>query len=126
MGSISCGPRRPIRVTYYGTGSLPKMKLTTDQGKQFSGSIAPRPDYAPWNAANTLVSVWMGVNDVGNSWWLENYTELVGKIMDSYFGQLQLVYDAGARNFVLLSVPREFNPHYRRGLSKRIKANQEN
>lgn len=29
--SISCGPRRPIRVTYYGTGSLPKMKLTTDQ-----------------------------------------------------------------------------------------------
>jgi phospholipase/lecithinase/hemolysin len=30
--------------------------------------------------------------------------------MDRYFQQLQILYDAGARNFVLLSVPRKFPP----------------
>jgi len=48
---------------------------------------------------------------VGNSWWKSEgeYEALVGGIMDSYFGQLQVVYEAGARNFVLLGVPREFS-----------------
>lgn len=77
-----------------------------DQVTQFSGSIADQPEQAPWTAENALFGVWMGVNDVGNSWWTEGYAELVEEIMDSYFGQLQVLYDAGARNFALLSVPR--------------------
>ncbi|KAL2174104.1 carbohydrate esterase family 16 protein [Thermothelomyces heterothallicus CBS 202.75] len=76
-----------------------------DQVAQFSGSIASKPDYAPWNADNALFSVWIGVNDVGNVWWDPNYDSLLEEIMASYFGQLQILYDAGARNFVLLSVP---------------------
>ncbi|KAJ9149472.1 Carbohydrate esterase family 16 protein [Pleurostoma richardsiae] len=76
-----------------------------DQVSQFSSSIASHPSYAPWTAANTLVGVWMGVNDVGNSYWLANETTLLGQIMDRYFEQLQILYDAGARDFVLLSVP---------------------
>ncbi|KAK3372643.1 hypothetical protein B0H63DRAFT_401399 [Podospora didyma] len=86
----------------------PEVLSLIDQVAQFSGSIAsqPRPAYAPWTANNTLVGIWMGVNDVGNSWWKENYTtEIVPQIMDTYFGQLQVVYNAGARNFVLLGVP---------------------
>ena len=77
-----------------------------DQVSQFSDSIASHPAYAPWTAADALVGVWIGVNDVGNSYWTANETVLLGRIMDRYFAQLQIVYDAGARNFVLLSVPR--------------------
>ncbi|KAK3317213.1 carbohydrate esterase family 16 protein [Cercophora scortea] len=76
-----------------------------DQVTQFSGSIASHPSYAPWTADNTLVGVWMGVNDVGNAWWQTDLAALLDKIMDSYFGQLQIIYNAGARNFVLLTVP---------------------
>ncbi|KAK4223487.1 hypothetical protein QBC38DRAFT_516820 [Podospora fimiseda] len=77
-----------------------------DQVAQFSNSIASKPSYAPWTAENSLFGVWMGVNDVGNSWWKgEEYDVLVEAIMDTYFGQLQVLYDAGARNFALLSVP---------------------
>jgi phospholipase/lecithinase/hemolysin len=79
-----------------------------DQVAQFSASIASKPAYAPWTAQNALFGVWIGVNDVGNTWWKDDYEVLVGQIMDSYFGRLQVLYDAGARNFVLLGVPREF------------------
>jgi hypothetical protein len=88
----------------------PTVLSLVDQVAQFSGSIASHPSYAPWTAANTLVGVWIGVNDVGNSYWRTDETVLLGKIMDRYFAQLQIVYNAGARNFVLLSVPRRSKP----------------
>lgn len=88
------------------TPYAPTVLSLVDQVSQFSGSIASHPSYAPWTAADTLVGVWIGVNDVGNSYWTANETVLLGKIMDRYFAQLQIAYDAGARNFVLLSVPR--------------------
>ncbi|KAK4120634.1 carbohydrate esterase family 16 protein [Parathielavia appendiculata] len=75
-----------------------------DQVAQFSGSIASKPSYAPWGD-NALFGVWIGVNDVGNTWWKSDYDQIVAQIMDSYFGQLQILYNAGARNFVLLTVP---------------------
>jgi hypothetical protein len=78
-----------------------------DQITEFTDSIASKPSYAPWTSENTLVGVWMGVNDVGNSYWLSNIDELLIKIMDSYFGQLQILYNAGVRNYVLLGVPRK-------------------
>jgi phospholipase/lecithinase/hemolysin len=77
-----------------------------DQVAQFSGSIAKKPSYAPWGD-NALFGVWMGVNDVGNTWWMSDYDEIVERIMDTYFGQLQVLYNAGARNFMLLTVPRK-------------------
>lgn len=80
-----------------------------DQVAQFSSSIAKKPSYAPWGD-NALFGVWMGVNDVGNTWWMSEYDQIVEQIMDSYFGQLQVLYDAGARNFMLLTVPRKFFP----------------
>ncbi|KAL2266804.1 hypothetical protein VTJ83DRAFT_6156 [Remersonia thermophila] len=82
----------------------PEVLSFIDQVAQFSGSIASKPAYAPWGD-NALFGVWMGVNDVGNSWWKEDYDQILERIMDSYFSQLQVLYDAGARNFVLLTVP---------------------
>ncbi|KAK4101188.1 carbohydrate esterase family 16 protein [Parathielavia hyrcaniae] len=82
----------------------PTVRSFIDQVTQFSGSIASKPSYAPWGD-NALFGVWMGVNDVGNSWWKSDYDQIVASIMDSYFGQLQIMYNAGARNFMLLTVP---------------------
>ncbi|KAK3904422.1 hypothetical protein C8A05DRAFT_13692 [Staphylotrichum tortipilum] len=75
-----------------------------DQVTLFSGSIAKKPSYAPWGD-NALFAVWIGVNDVGNSWWKSDYDQIVSQIMDTYFGQLKIMYNAGARNFALLTVP---------------------
>ncbi|KUI67717.1 Thermolabile hemolysin [Cytospora mali] len=76
-----------------------------DQVTEFSESIASHPSYAPWTAADTLVGVWIGVNDVGNIYYLSNVTDVMDAVMARYFEQLQIIHDAGARNFVLLSVP---------------------
>lgn len=61
----------------------------------------------PWSSGNTLFGVWMGVNDAGNAWYLSNYTTVLGQIMDSYFTEIQRLYNAGGRNFLFLTVPRE-------------------
>lgn len=79
-----------------------------DQVQQFSDSIASKPDYAPWTAEKTVAGVWMGVNDVGNSYYSENSSETYVAVVTEYFEQLQILYDAGIRQFVLLSVPRKF------------------
>ncbi|KAJ4415804.1 hormone-sensitive lipase HSL [Neurospora sp. IMI 360204] len=86
------------------TPFAPTVLSFVDQVAQFSGSIASRPAYAPWNSENSLVAVWIGVNDVGNSWWLgeSEMNSLYGQIMDSYFGRLQVLYDSGVRTFALL------------------------
>ncbi|KAF9878187.1 hypothetical protein CkaCkLH20_04225 [Colletotrichum karsti] len=76
-----------------------------DQVAEFSRSLAPRPSWAPWTADNTLAGVWMGVNDVGNSFWLSNREALLVQVLGKYFEQLQVLYNAGVRKFVLLSVP---------------------
>lgn len=85
----------------------PSVKSFVDQVGQFSSSLAAHPSYAPWTASNTLVGVWIGVNDVGNTYYLSNVTDVTNAVISRYFEQLQIIYNAGARNFVLLSVPRE-------------------
>lgn len=87
----------------------PTVKSFIDQVNQYSSSIASKPSYAPWTAENSLFAVWMGVNDVGNSYWL-NDGQLLGKIMDSYFGQIDKLFASGARNFAFLNVPRRRLP----------------
>jgi hypothetical protein len=87
----------------------PRVKSLIDQVEEFSGSIAEHPDYAPWTSQDSVFGVWMGVNDVGNSFWLENVDEVLGAAVDRYFEQLQIMYDAGARQFALLTVPRKLS-----------------
>ncbi|OLN81329.1 putative endoglucanase type F 2 [Colletotrichum chlorophyti] len=87
------------------TPYAPTVLSFIDQVTEFSRSLAPKPTWAPWNADNTLVGVWMGVNDVGNSFWFSNIDTLLVQILQRYFDQLQILYDAGVRKFVLLTVP---------------------
>jgi hypothetical protein len=84
------------------------VRTLIDQVEIFSNSLASKPDYAPWTSDNALFAIWMGVNDVGNSWWMDGQQERLTSIIDAYFEQVQILYDAGARNFAILTVPRKF------------------
>ncbi|KAM0335000.1 hypothetical protein ACHAQA_000034 [Verticillium albo-atrum] len=89
------------------TPYAPEVLSFEDQVDLFSANLAvePHPSWAPWAADDTLVGVWIGVNDVGNTFWFSDIQQRYETIMERYFGLLQTVYDAGARQFVLLSVP---------------------
>lgn len=89
------------------TPYLPTVLSFIDQVTEFTNSIASHPATTPWTSENTLFGVWMGVNDVGNTYYESNVTDILDAIMVKYFEQLQIMYDAGGRNFVLLSVPRK-------------------
>ena len=56
---------------------------------------------------DALFAVWMGVNDVGNSYWLGNVSDVITAIMTQRTKLMSTLYDGGARQFVLLSVPRK-------------------
>jgi hypothetical protein len=64
----------------------------------------PAPAAAPWKAADSLFAFFIGINDVGNTWWLNNAT-LYDQIFSVYNGLLEQTYETGARNFLFLSVP---------------------
>jgi len=72
-----------------------------DQVKEFTSNIAS----GPWKADNTLFGIWMGVNDVGNAWGNSDWSTLLTEIMTQYFAQVQILYNAGGRNFLFLTVP---------------------
>ncbi|KAF9777327.1 hypothetical protein IL306_004458 [Fusarium sp. DS 682] len=76
-----------------------------DQVNQFSNSVGKHPAGTSWNAQNTIAGVWIGVNDVGNSFYLQDSAAVVEKATTRYFELLQTLYKAGLRKFVLLSVP---------------------
>jgi hypothetical protein len=84
-----------------------------DQVNQFTQYFASKPSTVPWTSANTLFAVWLGVNDVGNSYWTTDEDDLLDKIIAKYFAECQILYDAGGRYFVFLTVPRKSNSkHY--------------
>lgn len=89
------------------TPYLPTVHSMEDQVDLFVNNLAAKPDYAPWKASNTLAGVWMGVNDVGNSHWAPNVTDIMEAAVTRYFELLQVLYDSGLRRFVLLTVPRK-------------------
>lgn len=89
------------------TPYLPTVINFDQQTQQFLKYLTPPPAEAPWSGTNTLFAVWIGINDVGNSWYWNNVTQagFHSTIMDTYFTQLSLLYAKGARSFLLLTVP---------------------
>lgn len=68
------------------------------------------PNYANasfWEAESTIFGIWIGINDVGNSFWggEEETGPLYEQIFEVYAGLVGDLYEAGARNFVFMNVP---------------------
>lgn len=58
----------------------------------------------PWASDDTLFSIFIGINDVGNSYASKN-ASLNGIIFDVYSGLVDELYQTGGRNFLFLNVP---------------------
>jgi len=64
-----------------------------------AGNQAARPESAKeWNAGNALFVSWIGINDIGRGW--SSKTSL-----DILFEAQEMLYDAGARNFLFIDIP---------------------
>ncbi|KAL9085800.1 MAG: hypothetical protein Q9165_007432 [Trypethelium subeluteriae] len=57
-----------------------------------------------WNASSTLFAIWIGINDVGNSFANKNPT-LNPEIFKVYSNLVDQLYVSGARRFLFLNVP---------------------
>jgi phospholipase/lecithinase/hemolysin len=85
------------------------VKSFVDQVDELRQEFATNP---PWVSENLLVGVWIGNNDVGNSFAQDNKKSLYLQTSAKYIQQLQKLYELGARNFVILSAGREFHFHH--------------
>ena len=47
----------------------PTVLSLIDQVNQFMGQAADKPAFAPWTSENALFSFWIGINDIGNSYY---------------------------------------------------------
>jgi len=87
---------------------LPTVLSIVDQVSQFSEYLASKPPGAEWDSSNSLFAVWIGINDVGNSYGWTNVTSLplfYTELMDRLFEQVEILYLAGARSFLFMTVP---------------------
>ncbi|KDQ61223.1 carbohydrate esterase family 16 protein [Jaapia argillacea MUCL 33604] len=89
------------------TPYLPTVLSVVNQVSLFEEYLACKPAEAPWESANSLFVTFIGINDVGNSWYWTNVTQpgFHQVLMNRLFGQMELLYTAGARNFLFLTVP---------------------
>ncbi|APA08891.1 hypothetical protein SS1G_02708 [Sclerotinia sclerotiorum 1980 UF-70] len=83
----------------------PTVLTFVNQTAEFIDNLSPAPTDVTWTADNSLFALWFGVNDIGNSYWLSNETDVISAIFDSYFAHAKILYDAGARNFLFLNCP---------------------
>ncbi|CDO77590.1 Carbohydrate Esterase Family 16 protein [Trametes cinnabarina] len=79
----------------------PTVLSLIDQVNEFLSTVADKPATAPWTSENALFSVWIGINDIGNSYYLGGDRDAFSDtLLDSYFGQVQelmLAQDASAQ-----------------------------
>ncbi|KAG2145082.1 carbohydrate esterase family 16 protein [Suillus cothurnatus] len=85
----------------------PTVLSVVDQVAQFNKYLAPKPAGATWDSKNSLFAVWIGINDIGNSFGWTNISrvEFYGTLMDRLFSQVDDLYSKGARSFLFLTVP---------------------
>ncbi|KAJ8133081.1 hypothetical protein O1611_g537 [Lasiodiplodia mahajangana] len=69
----------------------------------YTGSSAK----AKWTGSDSVFAVWIGINDIGNSYWNgANATDALNtKIFAVISSLVDQIYTAGGRNFVFINVP---------------------
>jgi phospholipase/lecithinase/hemolysin len=106
------------------TPYLPTVQSVVTQVGLFRKYLAKKPEGAKWKSSNSLFAFWIGINDVGNSWyWVcplriamrpkdsaflqANTTQAAfhETLMTRLFGQVEELYQSGARSFLFLTVP---------------------
>ncbi|KAI0060552.1 hypothetical protein BV25DRAFT_1807045 [Artomyces pyxidatus] len=85
----------------------PTVQSVTDQVNIFLNESQIGTGNKIWTSSNTLFSVWIGINDIGNSYGNGgNRTAFNDVLLDAYFALVEkLVGAPGARNFLFINVP---------------------
>lgn len=84
----------------------PTVLSMTDQVNQFLSGVASKPATAPWTSANSLFSFWIGINDIGNSYYQSGSRDAFSDtLLDAYFALVEKLLNVGARNFLFINVP---------------------
>ncbi|EJU00788.1 hypothetical protein DACRYDRAFT_108846 [Dacryopinax primogenitus] len=95
--------------SYLVTPYLPTVQSFVEQVSLWDQYFSPPPSVVPWTSNNTLFTVFIGINDVGNAWQTNNLNQsqpvFFSLLMDRYFQQVNNLYERGARNFLFLNVP---------------------
>ncbi|KAK5800705.1 hypothetical protein VI817_002917 [Penicillium citrinum] len=77
----------------------------TSQVATFESSYSSKPASAPWTSQDAVFGFWIGINDVGNSFWKNESSVLVPTLMTQYESLVLDIYKNGGRKFLFLNVP---------------------
>ncbi|KIM32948.1 carbohydrate esterase family 16 protein [Serendipita vermifera MAFF 305830] len=90
-------------VAGFGSG----IKSLTDQTNDFLNyEVQGKAYYPGWTAADSLFSVWIGINDIGSTYSNSGSRPAFNtQLLNRYFELVTSMYNAGARNFLFLTVP---------------------
>ncbi|EIM80926.1 uncharacterized protein STEHIDRAFT_182917 [Stereum hirsutum FP-91666 SS1] len=88
----------------------PTVLSMTDQVNEFLAQPNIGTGSKVWTSDNSLFSFWIGINDIGNSYYESGDRDAFSDVLlDAYFALVQKTVspctDAGARNFLFLNVP---------------------
>ncbi|KAF9492037.1 hypothetical protein BDN71DRAFT_1397385 [Pleurotus eryngii] len=81
------------------------------QVDQYLAGAATKPPSTPWTSANSLFSIWIGINDLGGSYYQGgDRAAFSDTLLDAEFALVQKLvriafFDTGARNFLFAFVP---------------------
>ncbi|KAF9043964.1 hypothetical protein BJ165DRAFT_1478774 [Panaeolus papilionaceus] len=76
------------------------------QVELFLSGAGRRPRETDWGISNSLFSIWIGINDLGNSYYMGGDRDAFSdQLLDAQFALVQQLYDAGARCFLFANVP---------------------
>ncbi|KAJ6534176.1 hypothetical protein B0H19DRAFT_1185452 [Mycena capillaripes] len=85
---------------------LPTVLSLTDQVNEFLAGAAKKPATSPWTSANALFTVWIGINDIGNSYGSGGIAaqslSFSDTLLNAYFALVQKLVP---RNFLFINVP---------------------
>ncbi|KAF2435727.1 hypothetical protein EJ08DRAFT_286888 [Tothia fuscella] len=83
----------------------PEVKsLITQVRKEYIPTYGNKPEQAPWTDSNSLFAFWIGINDIGMSYWDNNSTR-ADTALKEYAELWEDIYKTGGRNFLFLNVP---------------------
>jgi phospholipase/lecithinase/hemolysin len=86
---------------------VPTVLSIVNQVGQFNRYLKTKPVGAEWKSSDSLFVVWIGINDVGNSfsWTNVSFPAFFDTVLDRLQTQVHSLYGNGARSFLLLTVP---------------------
>ncbi|EWC44477.1 hypothetical protein DRE_06745 [Drechslerella stenobrocha 248] len=115
IGVATTKYNRSLTLTYnfaYGGATIDAALVTpytstvlslTDQTNQFLSTYAS--GNPSWTASNTLFSVFIGINDIANSWWRPNWLTFIDTLLTAEFALVAKMYDVGGRKFLISNIP---------------------